>query len=486
MNWKSGSLGRKVLGAITIVVLAIVGFQVVYFPEQQIDQLTRALETKAFSLSRLVAHTAAPSLEFDDKETAVEVLRGAQRDDEFVGGAILSEDGKEVLASLNVEKMKMPSGLAWSEQPQSSYVEGLFQVVAPVKSKGGAKGILVMSFSREKITAEIQRVRKTTVVISTAMLLVGVAIALGLGRSLTRRMQVLVEAAEAVAQGDLTRTAAGAEAEDDVGRLAAAFNRMVVSQRQLVKQITETAVQLSTSASEFSANAQQQERGASEQSAAVNETRRTMENLLESAREIAKTATSVLGNAERSQSNSQVVAERIAALSAHTQRIAEILEIIKDIANKSDLLALNAALEGTKAGEAGKGFSLVASQMQRLAENVMGAVKDIKELTTTITSATQATVLATEESTKLSADTTRSSRQIALIIQQQQSSTEQVTSAMELVSDIAVQTATGSKEIVASASELRHLTERLQALVGQFKLDGAAQLPAGTDLVARG
>src|SRR4029077_20627123 len=124
------------------------------------------------------------------------------------------------------------------------------------------------------------------------------------------------------------------------------------------------------------------------------------------------------------QENSQVVAERIAALSGHTRRISEILEVIKDIANKSDLLALNAALEGTKAGEAGRGFSLVAAQMQRLAENVMGSVQDIKKLVADIRDASQAAVLATEEGTKLADATTEMARQIRLITQQQQTGTE--------------------------------------------------------------
>jgi methyl-accepting chemotaxis protein len=196
-----------------------------------------------------------------------------------------------------------------------------------------------------------------------------------------------------------------------------------------------------------------------------------MDSLLESARQISDTAQSVLRNAEQTQQNSRLMGERIAVLSSHTQRIAEILQVIKEIANKSDLLALNAALEGTKAGEAGRGFSLVANQMQRLAENVMDSVRNIKDLTNTITEATRATVLATEETTKLSSDTTRSARQIALIVNQQQAGTEQVTRAMEDVAHVARQTAAGGKEIVASTRDLTQLSERLRAIVDQFVLD---------------
>jgi methyl-accepting chemotaxis protein len=168
------------------------------------------------------------------------------------------------------------------------------------------------------------------------------------------------------------------------------------------------------------------------------------------------------------------VASRIAALSKHAQRIQEILEIIKDIANKSDLLALNAALEGTKAGEVGRGFSLVATQMQKLAENVMGSVSDIKELTATISEATQSSVMATEESTKLASDTTRSAQQIMTVIQQQQSGTEQVTRAMDDVALIAGQSVAGSKQVVRSTEELLRLSTELQNQVSRFVIEGVA------------
>ena len=337
--------------------------------------------------------------------------------------------------------------------------------------------------------------------------LLSVLATLHISRGLTRPIQSITTALQRMAAGEYRQPKIPVESEDETGTMARAFNEMlamlqqfgkkavevakgnlsltitskgdlanaframIVSQRKLVKEIAETALQLSSTMTQFQANAEQQERGAVEQSTAVEENRRTMDSLLDSARQISETAQSVLRNAEQTQLNSRQMGDRIAVLSSHTQRIAEILQVIKEIANKSDLLALNAALEGTKAGEAGRGFSLVANQMQRLAENVMDSVGSIKELTNTITDATRATVLATEETTKLSADTTRSARQIVLIVNQQQAGTEQVTRAMEDVAHVARQTAAGGKEIVASTRDLAQLAERLRTMVDQFVLD---------------
>lgn len=468
---RRGSIGRMLLGTIAGLVTLIVASLGYYFPDQQRRELRGALEQKAKALAILAAHDAAPSLDFGDAEAALAVFRGLAADPDFHAAMLLGDDGITVKAELNGAPIKPTKPVRMPKEALLETSNGHILATVPVKTKADSAGIVLVTFSTEGIETKLDRVRFTTLVVSVTVLLLGLIVGYSIARSLVVRLERLVTASERVARGDLTLELQPDEGSDEISRMNAAFALMLESQRRLVRQIGDTAVQLSSSAGEFAANAKQQERGASEQTSAVTETRRTMQTLLDSAREIANTAQSVLSSAERSQHNSQIVADRIATLTSQTQRITEILEVIKDIANKSDLLALNAALEGTKAGEAGKGFSLVAGQMQRLAENVMGAVKDIKELTASISTATQATVLATEESTKIAADTTKSARQIALIIQQQRSGTEQVSAAMELVSDIATQTATGSKEIVASTSDLRSLTEKLQALVGQFHVE---------------
>jgi hypothetical protein len=93
----------------------------------------------------------------------------------------------------------------------------------------------------------------------------------------------------------------------------------------------------------------------------------------------------------------------------------EILEMIREIADRLDLLALNASLEGTRAGEAGKGFQLVAGEIRRLAERVTASVRDIKEMVGEVRASSSATVLVTEESRKLAESTTTSARQISLV-----------------------------------------------------------------------
>lgn len=249
--------------------------------------------------------------------------------------------------------------------------------------------------------------------------------------------------------------------EDELGALALAVNATAKRLDALVIGLRSTAAQLNTAAAEMSATSNQHQRGASEQSSAVEETQRTMQSMLASMDQINGSIDSVLANAEQTQEKNQLIAESIVTLSTQADGITEVLATIKDIANKAELLALNAALEGTKAGEVGRGFSLVATQMQRLAENVQRAVADIKQLTESIRRASTASVLATEEGTKLATDTTRSAREIRFVMQQHQTATRQVTVAMDDVASVAQQTASSSREILTSSQDLAQLSERL-------------------------
>lgn len=223
---------------------------------------------------------------------------------------------------------------------------------------------------------------------------------------------------------------------------------------------------LETLAEALLSEAQEQQAGAAEQSSAVEETRQTFQGLLTASSSMSRIGGEVLENAEIGQQSAKTIGGRIGELSTHSKQITDILTLVKEIANKSEILALNAALEGTKAGEAGRGFSLVAQQMQRLAEQVMGSVKKIESLTTDISKASGAAVLASEESEKVSRLTTSSAREIAEAVGHQQSSTEQMSVAMDEISTVAQRNVDAARNIVTSSNELLSLAENLRKSVG--------------------
>lgn len=285
--------------------------------------------------------------------------------------------------------------------------------------------------------------------------------------TLRRRLEdidVVVQRAERIAKGDLSGQVVG---EGEVPRVIGA---MLTGLRGLVQEVQTNAAEVSAASREIAAMAQQQERSAIEQSSAIEETRRTVTGLMDAARQIASSAGGVADNAQATLNNAEVIHERIRTLSGHAERITEVLELIRDVANKSELLALNAALEGAKAGEAGRGFSLVASQMQRLAESVMESVKTVRELTSDIRKATQATAIATEDATKLAGDTTEAARRIRVITTEQESSTEQVTRAIDEIADATRQAAAGTNQTLQAVRDLSQVATRLNDYAGRFQV----------------
>jgi methyl-accepting chemotaxis protein len=282
-------------------------------------------------------------------------------------------------------------------------------------------------------------------------------------------MRDVSSAAHAIAKGDL------ATRVDGTGELPDAFRGMLESLRGMVLQIRETAVDLASAAAEIFAASQEQEAAAASQSSAMVEISRTMDSLSESAAHVSDAVQGVLSNAERTLQNTDDMVRRIGELTSHANRIGEILEVIRDIADRSDLLALNGSLEASHAGEGGRGFALVASEMRRLAERVTASVADVKKLVSDIRDSGSSTVMATEESKKLAEGTTDAARQITFVTQQQRSGTEQVSQSIKGIADVVSQAVSATSQTRTSAQGLKTQADRLSALVKRFELSVEAR-----------
>jgi methyl-accepting chemotaxis protein len=315
-----------------------------------------------------------------------------------------------------------------------------------------------------------------------------------------------------VREGDLSQWNTSTE-DPQLGPLLEGFGKVIETLRTFVREMNEAALRLSSSANQVLAASTQHETSSTEQAAAIHETTATMEELKHASAQIAENAGSVARVAEETlgaaragrgaigefieamqqiRSDGVAVADSIAKLSKRVERIGTVVEVIDEIADRSDLLALNAALEGSRAGEAGKGFSIVAAEMRRLAENVMESTKEIKNLITEIREATAAAASAadaskdaTESGEKLGAvaaqavegilagvqETSDAARVINLATQQQRTATEQVVASMAEIEDVTRQTTQASKQATGAAAELSQLAGRLAELIKRFKAD---------------
>ena len=332
------------------------------------------------------------------------------------------------------------------------------------------------------------------------------AVRLGLDEAINAMVRLVV-------QGDLSGSMRLEASDATLIPLIAGVGQVMETLKRFVREIREAALQLSSSSAEVLAAATQNENSTSQQATAVHETTSTMEELKGASHQIAENAQMVASIAEQTlaatrqgegairaftesmekvRRNAVEVDEAIVKLSRRVERIGTVVEVIDEIADRSDLLALNAALEGAKAGEAGRGFSIVAAEMRRLAENVMESTREIKNLITEIREATHAAKEASDGNKRMAGEgeqlggaamasvsgilsgaqgTSDAARLIHLATQQQRSATEQVVQSMGEIDEVTRQAQAGSRQATGAAAELARLAERLAGMVQRFKVE---------------
>jgi hypothetical protein len=313
---------------------------------------------------------------------------------------------------------------------------GLIHVLVPLFGKDNNHlGTLVAGFSRQSIADAIRASQAAVLGGACVILLIGVGVAWFLALNIARPIRAVAK------------------------RLARLSRDLVDSARS-------------------------QESAGVQQASGIEQTRRTMEVVLSSAQQIAEDSSAVLGNAERTVTGNRGVALRIKDLNSHAEKATEILAAIMQVADRTDLLALNAALEGTKAGEAGRGFTLVAAEMRRLAESVMESVAGIRRLMNDMRAASQVAVQAGQEGVALSEETTRSARDIALETQQQRRATEQVGQSMDDMAATVTDAMARTRQTAANAAELAEAALQLGTLVGSGRSPQPVQVIEQKPLLA--
>ncbi len=281
--------------------------------------------------------------------------------------------------------------------------------------------------------------------------------------------------------------------------------------QSLTGQLMESVAQLTSSSAEILATTSQIAAGAAETAAAVSETTATLEEVKQTAQLASQKAKYVSDSAQKAANVSQAgrksveesiqgmhriqeqmesIAESIVRLSEQSQAIGEIIASVNDLAEQSNLLAVNAAIEAAKAGEQGKGFAVVAQEVKSLAEQSKQATAQVRTILGDVQKATSAAVLATEQGNKAveagikqSAEASESIRvladsvteaaqaatQIAASSQQQMVGMDQVALAMENIKQASVQNVAGTQQAEVAARQLHELGQKLGAMIGSTR-----------------
>ena len=281
-------------------------------------------------------------------------------------------------------------------------------------------------------------------------------------------LEELADAAATVAKGDLSVDL------ERSGELQDAFRGMLSRLNQIVGRMRETSLEVASAAAEIQALTLQQQASATQQSSGMQQVSATVASLADAASRIATTAQGVLDNAEQTVVTTDTMTEKIAALRSHAASVTALLEVIREVAARSDLLALNGSLEATRAGEAGRGFALVSAEMRRLAERVSRTVDDVRVQVSDIELSGTDTVAATEQSRKLAQQTAVAARQISVDTGQQSTDTRDVAGGVqELAKSLDAATAAVAQTHAAAEGLRTHATE-LERLLATFRTRASA------------
>jgi methyl-accepting chemotaxis protein len=324
-------------------------------------------------------------------------------------------------------------------------------------------------------------------------------------RSITTPLRKLLEGTDKVGRGMLDHRV-GIQSKDEIGELAAAFDRMTEKRQQALEAIRGAVSRLSSASAEILASTSQQAAGAQEQAAAVAQTVTTVDEVTQTAEQSALRARGVGDAVQRTVNSSragrkavedsiaalgivqeqvETTAENILSLAEQAQAVSEIIATVNDIAEQTNLLALNAAIESSRAGEHGKGFAVVAGEVKSLADQSKKATVQVRQILGEIQKGTNKAVLSTEAVTRgvasaaevasqageaiktlteALADAAQSAGQITASAGQQATGMAQIHQATKNIDQVARQNLAATRQAEQAAQNLSELGTQLAAL----------------------
>ncbi len=402
-----------------------------------------------------------------------------------------------------------------------------------------------------KLQARNSRAIMSVWIAGICALILGSIAAIIIGRNITLPLQRVVEAAYRIANGDMPDRIEGADRKDELGSLATAFNKMTKSLNYMATamgriadsdltvkvsprsendtigialarmlenlkddnmKIHETVSILSSSLSQISAASAELTASAAETASAVTETNATVEEVKQTAhlsneksRQVADVARKAVRTSQQGQKASEeaasgmrnirhqmdTIASSIVKLAEQSQHIGDIIFVVNDLADQSNILAVNASIEASKAGEEGRGFTVVAREIRNLSDQSKQSVAQIQSILADIQKATSSAVMITEEGGKavetgasLSSQTgesilslstvinqsAQSSAQIAASSQEQLAGLDQVAVALRSIKQAGEQNLESSRQLEIAVKDLDVQAKSLQVMMDRFKL----------------
>jgi len=331
-------------------------------------------------------------------------------------------------------------------------------------------------------------------------------------KNISSPLKLVTNTAELIATGDLSMNIPIVKRGDEIGILMLSFNKMISMLREQNREILKGVSVIASTSSEILASTIQTATSSAQTAAAISETSTTVEqvrqaaqlssqkakNLSENANKVAlvsqngqKAVDETVNGINRIRKQMDDIAQTVIRLSEHSQSIGGIIASVTNLADQSNLLAVNAAIEAAKAGEQGKGFAVVAQEIRNLAEQSKQATLQVRNILNDVQKATSAAVLATEQGSKAveegviksvqagdairilaesSGESVQISIQIVASSQQQLIGMDQIGIAMQNINQAGMETSVSMTQAKEALKNMQGLGQKLKELVEQFKM----------------
>nr|WP_122419660.1 methyl-accepting chemotaxis protein [Pseudomonas viridiflava] len=343
------------------------------------------------------------------------------------------------------------------------------------------------------------------------VLVLGVLAAVIITRQITRPLQETLAIVDRIASGDLTHNEVVTR-RDELGVLQQGIQRMGATLRDLISGIRDGVTQIASAAEELSAVTEQTSAGVNSQKVETDQVATAMHEMSATVHEVARNAEQAsvaaadadkearagdkvvgeaIGQIERLAAEVVRSSDAMTVLEQESDKIGKVMDVIKAVAEQTNLLALNAAIEAARAGEAGRGFAVVADEVRGLAQRTQQSTEEIESLVAGLQNGTRQVseiMLGSRTLTDSSVELTRKAgvslesitrtvsniqamnQQIAAAAEQQSSVADEISRSIVNVRDVSEQTAEASEETAASSVELARLGGQLQMLVSHFRV----------------